>query len=126
MNDKITHDTTRQDKTRQRSLLLLSPVPTLTPLQLSRPRTISLHLHTRRPETFVKAKTVYALTPDTTGLDMKAPAVSHERCVCTIVAFLVLVRSRYNNTVPGYFVHSTAGFGHLFAQASILVYPLSW
>ncbi|CAM9708738.1 unnamed protein product, partial [Scytosiphon promiscuus] len=32
-----------------------------------------------RPETFVKAKTVFALTPDTTGLDMTAPPRSHER-----------------------------------------------
>ncbi|CBJ25874.1 conserved unknown protein [Ectocarpus siliculosus] len=31
-----------------------------------------------RPDTFVKAKTVFALTPDTTGLDMTAPARSHE------------------------------------------------
>lgn len=36
-----------------------------------------------RPETFVKAKTVYALTPDTTGLDMAAPAKTHDRCVRT-------------------------------------------
>ncbi|CAN0071785.1 unnamed protein product, partial [Ectocarpus sp. 12 AP-2014] len=32
-----------------------------------------------RPDTFVKAKTVFALTPDTTGLDMTAPARSQER-----------------------------------------------
>lgn len=33
----------------------------------------------RRPDTFVKAKTVFALTPDTTGLDMDAPPKSHDR-----------------------------------------------
>ncbi|CAN0189806.1 unnamed protein product, partial [Laminaria digitata] len=31
-----------------------------------------------RPETFVKAKTVYALTPDTSGIDMTAPPMTYD------------------------------------------------
>ena len=37
-----------------------------------------------RPEAFVKVKTVYALTPDTSGIDMTAPPKTHDRFGCIL------------------------------------------
>lgn len=57
---------------------------------------------------YVKAKTVYALTPDTTGLDMTAPATVHERYDGNAISRAQEARCRPHRVLSLIFLHQVA------------------